>query len=462
MGRNLLSFTDTEYDLANGMIRFAFPNDDCAKANLAYWAGTSHVSEIELERDYDNPSRLPALLTKVKINGKELVAMYDTGATTILSARAARRAGVTEAEMTPAPTVYGAGRGAAKGWTAPVERIEIGDEAISHNRLHVADFSVRGVDLLIGVDFFLSHRIYVSKKQDKMFVTYNGGTVFALNRSGARERRSRPIRRPAASRRPMPPRWHAARPRSLPARTTSARSRSSTARSSSSRARRRTSRNARACSSALKRPVEAMGDLDKALELDPAQADARLQRAALRSRASDRDGARADLAALDKALAPQANMRLGMARLYLQLEQPAQALAQLNPWLAAHPDEARRDVALNARCWTRALLNVELERALEDCDAAIDAQPKNAAYLDSRAWVHLRMANDKKALVDFDRSLGLRPGTAWSLFGRGLAKRRLGDDAGAEADLATSRKAQADIELKLTHAGLLPAPAAKP
>jgi hypothetical protein len=45
MGRNLLSFTDTEYDLANGLIRFSFPNDDCAKANLAYWAGATHQVE---------------------------------------------------------------------------------------------------------------------------------------------------------------------------------------------------------------------------------------------------------------------------------------------------------------------------------------------------------------------------------------------------------------------------------
>jgi hypothetical protein len=46
MGRNILSFTDTEYDLADGLIRFSFPNDDCAKANLAYWAAASHVTEI--------------------------------------------------------------------------------------------------------------------------------------------------------------------------------------------------------------------------------------------------------------------------------------------------------------------------------------------------------------------------------------------------------------------------------
>ena len=39
---------------------------------------------------------------------------------------------------------------------------------------------------LLGIDFFLSHRIYVSRQQSKMFFTYSGGTVFALNKGEAR------------------------------------------------------------------------------------------------------------------------------------------------------------------------------------------------------------------------------------------------------------------------------------
>ena len=174
MGRNILSFTDTEYDLANGVIRFSFPNDECAKANLAYWAGTSHVSTIELEPDYRSWSKTPALRARVKLNGSEAIALFDTGATTLITVQAARRAGVSEAQMTPSRTIYGGGRGSAKSWTAPFERVEIGDETIAHNRLHVGDFTLEDADLLLGVDFFLSHRIYVSKKQSKMFVTYNG------------------------------------------------------------------------------------------------------------------------------------------------------------------------------------------------------------------------------------------------------------------------------------------------
>jgi hypothetical protein len=36
------------------------------------------------------------------------------------------------------------------------------------------------VDMLIGADFFLSHRIYVANSQRKLYFTYNGGPVFNL------------------------------------------------------------------------------------------------------------------------------------------------------------------------------------------------------------------------------------------------------------------------------------------
>ena len=89
--------------------------------------------------------------------------------------------------MTPTEQMYGAGRGKADSWTAPFERFELGGEAILHNRLEVGDFDMQDADMLLGIDFFLSHRIYVSKQQSKMFFTYNGGPVFFLNFLQARQ-----------------------------------------------------------------------------------------------------------------------------------------------------------------------------------------------------------------------------------------------------------------------------------
>ena len=93
LGRNILSLTDTEYDLAHGVIRFLFPNDDCRKAGMAYWAGSSPVTEVEVMTE--DRQKTPAIRATVKLNGKEFTALFDTGATTVVSERAARRAGVT-------------------------------------------------------------------------------------------------------------------------------------------------------------------------------------------------------------------------------------------------------------------------------------------------------------------------------------------------------------------------------
>ena len=49
LGQNFLAIADVEYDFANGVLRIAYPNDDCKGAPLAYWAGSQPFVEIELE-----------------------------------------------------------------------------------------------------------------------------------------------------------------------------------------------------------------------------------------------------------------------------------------------------------------------------------------------------------------------------------------------------------------------------
>ncbi len=82
--------------------------------------------------------------------------------------------------------------------------------------------------------------------------------------------------------------------------------------------------------------------------LGPAQVDALYGRAALRFGARDRDGAKADLDALDRTLAPQAHRK-----------DSTHAVAQ--PLLRGRHDDGRRSRAGHG-----------------DCDEAIDAAPKKA------------------------------------------------------------------------------------
>lgn len=456
MGRNMLSVSDTEYDLAHGAIRFLFPNGDCAKLNMAYWEeGSSPVTEIELVPDYR--TKTPPIRAKVKLNGQEFVALFDTGATTVISLRAARRAGIADTDLKPAGFVYGVGRGRSDAWTTLFDKFELGGEAISNNRMRVADLDLGDADMLLGVDFFLSHRIYVSKQQSRLFITYNGGPVFALDR------------RQVASAGVAP-----GDARADDAQATTA---DQFARRGAASAARREFDSAladldKACEleptsaaffaqrgaiqQALRHPVKARADLDKALELDPNQVDARFGRVVLRSSAKDRDGTKADLDALDRILPPQAQMRLPMSTFYMAMEQPALALVQLDQWLPAHPNEIGRDAALNTRCWARMLTGVDLDKALNDCDDAVDSDAKNATYLDSRGWVYLRLGKYKKALSDFDHSVEVRPKNAWALYGRGLAKTKLGDGVQGDDDFAAARKVVPDIEVRLVRSGLIP------
>ncbi len=461
LGRNILSFIDTEYDLAHGVIRFVLPNEDCGKTNMAYWAGDTPVSEVALLHEYRE--KTPSIRTAVEVNGHKVTALFDSGATTTVSLATAHRVGVKDADMTPTQQMYGAGRGKADSWIAPFERFELGGEAVLHNRLEVGDFDLPDVDMLVGIDFFLSHRLYVSKKQSKMFFTYNGGPVFTLNlgdRAGA----------PAAAGDAGPAATDAMQADGYARRGAASLSRGDLAAALADLDRACTLEPGTAgffttrasVHLALKQADKAMADLDTALRLDPAQAEARIQRAWLRSSTGERERALEDLSELDKTLPAQSQIRQSMAHLYGGFEMPAQTLAQWNQWIPSHPHEITLASAYNGRCWARVELGLDLDKALDDCDEAVDADPKNASYLDSRAWVYLRLGKLQKSLADFDRGLAIQPTGSWSLYGRALVHLRLGETALGQADLAAARKQEPDIDAAVKRSGLPLAPAATP
>ena len=466
IGRNILSLSDTEYDLAHGVIRFVSPSDDCAEANMAYWAGATPVSEIPLLRDDRNRSRLPPLRGVVKVNDKSEVALFDSGASSLVSMRAAHQLGLQESGMTRNGVMYGVGGKAVKAWTAPFAKVDLGGEIIANNRLQVADLEMDDEDMLLGIDFFLSHRIYVSKKRRLMFFTYNGGRVFMYNAAApataaASAAASAASSAEAGSDAPLDADAYARRGAASASRGDFAGALADLDRacelapaSAAFLAQRAT------IEFSLKQPAKARQDIDKALELDPGQADARLQRAIARVRDKDSDGALADLAALDKTLAPESPLRVRMGNLYMNLSAPAQAVVQYDLWVPHHEQEFRIERTLYDRCWARVELGVDLAKAVDDCDAAIDADSKNGAYLAGRAWARLRQGNPSKARTDFDRSLALRPDHALSLYGRGLARQRMGDAAAGQADLDAARKLDPKIDAEMARRGLDTVPSA--
>ncbi len=457
LGRNILGLTDVEYDLAHGVIRLMFPKGDCDDTNLAYWAGGQPVAELALQ--HDNIAKIPAISAIAKLNGKELIVEFDTGAMTMVSLEAAQRAGVRRADMTPAGPVYGSGRGSADSWTASFGSFELGGEKISNVLVSVADFSSNSFDMLLGIDFFLSHRIYISNQQHRMFFTYNGGPVFAMSAvAQAQARAGTPAGAAAAAESIDQPKDAASYAR---------RGAASAARLDFQRA---LADLDRACEMApavaeyfvrrgvvhetLKQEAQALQDFDTALQLNPTQPEALMHRAWLRWSQGARAGAAEDLQILDQTLAPQANDRLDMGRLYVKLDLLERAIAQWTLWIAAHEKDIDLDVAMHDRCWARAMLGTEPDLALADCNHAIDRHPRNAAYLSSRAWLNLRRGELRQALADFDRAIQLNGDNAWSFYGRGLVRNKLDGAEAGRADIEAARKLQASIDGEAGRYGL--------
>jgi tetratricopeptide (TPR) repeat protein len=184
----------------------------------------------------------------------------------------------------------------------------------------------------------------------------------------------------------------------------------------------------------------------------PADAEIRLARAEAfvnRKRAAD---AFTDLNAADAALPPQADERLTLAALFERADHFDRSIANYDQWITAHPDDSRQASALNGRCWARALSGRDLPLALKDCDAALRRQ-KAANFFDSRGLVELRMGQYDRAIADYDAALQLAPRSAWSLYGRGLARKHKNDAAG-QSDLDAAVAIDPELPLRAKALGI--------
>jgi tetratricopeptide (TPR) repeat protein/predicted aspartyl protease len=435
LGQNVLGIGDVEYDLPHGFIRL-FRATGCGGTDMAYWAngGTYSLLPIE-ERTQANPHTIGTVI----VNGASLRAVFDTGAgSTILSLRAAARAGVKPGDpgVVPAGVSRGLGRGVSQSWLAPIASIKIGDEEIRNVKLRIGDIG-GDVDMLVGADFFISHRVYVANETRRMFFSYTGGEVFS--RKARTEGPEQAAAAPGESTEPANAEGFSRRGAVFAAQHDLPRAFADFDRAIELAPGEPSYLLQRAEARLVNRqPLLALADLDKAIALDPANVSALLARAQLRLSERRREGAAADVEAAARAAAATSDERLRIAGLYEGLDAYGPAIAQFDLWIAAHREDSRLPQALNGRCWTRALANRDLDKALDDCNAALKLRPHTASYLDSRGLVRLRRGEWDRAIADYDEALRIAPKTAWSLYGRGLAKRRKGLTAEGDADIAAA------------------------
>ncbi|WP_296944149.1 retroviral-like aspartic protease family protein [uncultured Massilia sp.] len=183
VGAPFLLQADFEVDLRARQLRFFRPRD-CSGVPLKVWP--EHTFAVPFVRSLSNS---PNPHFTVKVNGKELEALIDTGAhRSLMTRRAARRIGIDVDAGGPGVTRLGdsggVGAGRAASWAARVDAVEIGDETVRDAELHVVDAQgVDDADLYLGQDFLRSHRVLFAMSQRKLYIAYLGGDVFTRGTS---------------------------------------------------------------------------------------------------------------------------------------------------------------------------------------------------------------------------------------------------------------------------------------
>jgi tetratricopeptide (TPR) repeat protein/predicted aspartyl protease len=496
LGQNILAAVgDVEYDFANGVLRLWRP-EDCKHTVMAYWRNPDQSFSL-MDIQWASLEK-PHTIGTAFLNGKSIRVMLDTGdARSVVSLRAAARVGVRRGDpgVQSGGFWHGLGRRMEQTWIAPFDSFKIGNEEIRHTRLRIGDIGALDTDMLLGADFFLSHRVYVASSQHRLYFTYNGGPMFNLE--APRSTSSDPL---AANPLPqpgnagaVPAEASAEQPGSATSEPTAgqmARSRGAAGSAEPTDAEAFGRRGAaylerrdfghaiadltRACEldpggaqyfydrsrahEGNNDPQRAIADLDQAIKLKPDHVPALVARARQRMITQQPAGAVTDLDAADQAASKESDIRLSIGDMYLSAGLFAPAVAQYDLWLAAHSVDARKGQGLHMRCRARALLGRDLDKALSDCSTALRLLPEaaRATTLETPALVRLRRGEFDRSLTDYNDSLKLLPKSAWSLYGRGLVKIKKGMGAEGEEDVAAARTLQPQIDRMFREAGIIP------
>lgn len=439
LGQNVLSIVDVEYDFSHGAVRLFVPAD-CGVESLAYWSGGRVVSSMPISTiDPDNPHTMGVAY----INGARINVTFDTGATTsIISRSAAARAGVKldGPGVTELGRVSGMGAATMRTWLAPVASFKIGDEEIRNAKIQIGELNDRlDTDMLLGADFFISHRIFVSNKQRRLYFTYEGGPVFSL-KGQTLERQAdnslKPVEVKPSDDEPASADAYARRGASRQTQNDLDGALKDMTRAIELAPQEARYYKLRASLHLDRDRVDlAISDLDAALKLTPDDAPALAERGALKVGDNDA-GAQIDLDAANRLTPKGSDLQLKLARAYTDVGRYDQAMAAYDNWLETHSDNALEGEVRDGRCWTQAQRGEDLDRALRDCNRAVKLAPNAGSPRESRGMVHLRRGENESAITDFNVALAIDPRLGWSFYGRGLAKLRLGKAEEAKADLA--------------------------
>lgn len=81
----------------------------------------------------------------------------------------------------------------------------------------------------------------------------------------------------------------------------------------------------------------------------------------------------------------------------------------------------------------------QYDRAIADFDKAISLKPGDGNAFGYRGKSYYKLGQYTRAIQDFDREIELGPVPSFGYYDRGLAKKKIGDEAGGDADIATAK-----------------------
>jgi hypothetical protein len=169
VGQTILGLMDVEYDLGaqgGGKVTLA-KADGCENSNMAYWAKDGDLFwQMPL---VPASNGAPLSETEITVNGVKLKAMLDTASSySVITKAAAEKAGVKTTDAGVAPL-----KGSSNRWLGNFT-VNVGGEEMKNAPLQISSTSDNYYDVVIGADYFLTHHLYVSNSQKKIYATRSG------------------------------------------------------------------------------------------------------------------------------------------------------------------------------------------------------------------------------------------------------------------------------------------------
>ena len=338
-------------------------------------------------------------------------------------------------------------------WNAPLASFKLGDEEIRNTRLFIGPLQTDGfAEMIIGADFFKSHRLIVSHEQHKIYFTFSGGRVFAAGfpseaAQAADSAAGPPVDAQGFGRRG----WAEFGRKDYDAAVADLTKAITLAPMNATYVYQRGE-----VYFAEHKPQQAMADFDQSLKLGPDGIWVLLERAKLHRAINEVEAANTDIDTAAERATNKVSWGLAIGQAYSAADRYEKSIKWLDLWIAGNPGDQRMADALNSRCWSRALLGRDLVKALADCDASLKLIPEDPSTLDSRGLVRLRLRDFDGSISDYNAAIAAHPNVAWSYYGRALAEENKGMMSEGEEDERRAKRLSPDIAATAAKYGVTP------